>query len=62
MAKLTLAQIEYLSQEITSQFKDVKYLTVEACCKLEYVQQNLRNLITTYEQWLTEEGLDREEL
>lgn len=61
MARLTLAQIEYLSQQLTYQFKDVKYLTFEACHKLERAQQNLRNLLATYDQWLAEEGLDHEQ-
>jgi len=61
MAKLTLAQIEYLSQQLTSQFKDFKSLTFKAWLELELALETLKNLLKTYDQWLAEEGLDHEQ-
>ncbi|OJW54586.1 MAG: hypothetical protein BGO67_10595 [Alphaproteobacteria bacterium 41-28] len=60
MAKLTLAQVEYLSQHLTTQFKDVKYLVSKASLELEMARTNLNDLLINYGQWMDEEGIDHE--
>ena len=60
MARLTLAQVEYLSQHLTNQFKDVKHFTSKAFLELEMARKTLNDLLATYDQWVNEEGIDHE--
>ena len=61
MSKLTLAQVAYLSQELTDQFKTVKETVVRASRELEKARKTLNYLLTDYGQWVNEEGLDPEQ-
>ena len=60
MSKLTLAQVEYLSQHLTDQFKDVKHFVSKASLELEMARKTLNDLLTNYSQWVDEEGVDYE--
>jgi hypothetical protein len=60
MAKLTLAQVEYLSQHLTDQFKDVKHFISKASLELEMARKTLNELLTNYDQWVDEKGVDYE--
>ncbi len=60
MSKLTLAQVEYLSQHLTDQFKDVKHFVSKASLELEMARKTLNDLLTNYGQWVDEDGIDYE--
>ena len=62
MARLTLAQVEYLSQDLTHHFKDFKCQIFKASLELEKTQKILKSLVETYEQWLREDLLNHESL
>ncbi len=61
MPKLTLAQVAYLSQQLTDQFTTVKETVVQASLELEEARKTLNYLLTDYGQWVDEEGLDHEQ-
>jgi uncharacterized protein YgbK (DUF1537 family) len=60
MAKLTLAQVEYLSQHLTDQFKDVERFASKASLELEMARKTLNELLRTYDQWIVEKEIDNE--
>ena len=60
MSKLTLAQVAYLSQHLTDQFKDVKHFVSKASLELEMARKTLNDLLTNYGQWVDEEDLSHE--
>jgi len=51
MARMTISQVAYLSQELTYHLKEVNRSTVKACLELEKVRLTLNELLTTYDQW-----------
>jgi len=55
MAKLRIAQVAYLSQELTQHLKEVNRATVKACLELEKVRLILNELLLTYDQWYGED-------
>ena len=60
MSKLTLAQVAYLSQELTDHYKVVKRLSFKAFLEMEMAQKTLNDLLNDYGQWRIEEGFDFE--
>ena len=61
MAKITLAQVEYLSQHLTAQFKEVKHFASKASLELEMACKTLNELLRTYNQWIIEKDIDDEQ-
>lgn len=59
MAKLTIAQIEYLSQQLSQELDTVRHLTSKAWVELGLARDTLRSLVLTYDEWLKEKELDR---
>lgn len=59
MAKLTIAQIELLSQQLSQELETVKHLTSKAWIELGLARA-LRSLSLTYDEWLKEGELNRE--
>jgi len=61
MAKIDLAHILRLSQQLTYKLNDVNHLISKAWLDLELARETLRNLSASYDQWLAEKNIDREE-
>lgn len=61
MAKLHLTQIEYLSQQLIDQTKNVNNLIVRGKLELDLIQQTLRALLTVCNEWIMEKELDDEQ-
>lgn len=61
MAKLYLAQIEYLSQQLIDQTKNVNNLIVRGKLELDLIQQTLRALLIVCNEWVVEKELDHEQ-
>ena len=61
MAKLYLAQIEYLSQQLIDQTKNVNNLIVRGKLELDLIQQTLRMLLIVCNEWVVEKELDHEQ-
>ena len=61
MTEPSLAQVLRLVQQLTYQFNDVNHRISKAWIELELARENLRNLITTYDEWVKEKGLDQAE-
>lgn len=61
MANLNLAQVEYLSQQLTHQLNDVKHLTSKAWIELGVARDTLRSLLIAYDKWEKERGLNQDE-
>jgi hypothetical protein len=59
MAKFNLAQLEYLSQQLSEELVTVKHLTSKAWVELGLARDTIRSLSLTYEEWLKEKKLDR---
>ena len=57
MTETTVAQIELLSQQLTNRFKKTNELMNEAWLEHELIRESLRHLLTTYYQFLGEEGI-----
>lgn len=60
MTNFNLAQIEYLSQQLSQELDTVKHLTSKAWVELGLARDTLRSLSLTYEEWSKEKELDRE--
>jgi hypothetical protein len=60
MAKTTVAQFELLSQQLTNRFKRTEDLLSQAWLEHELARDALRHLLTTYYQWLSEQGIEYE--
>jgi len=58
MAKLTIAQLELLSQQLSQELDTVKHLTSKAWVELGLARDTLRSLVLTYDEWLEEKGRD----
>ena len=56
MAKVRIAQVAYLSQELTHHLKEVNCSTIKACLELEKVRVILNELLATYDQWFGEDA------
>ncbi|HUX79306.1 MAG TPA: hypothetical protein VMW10_06150 [Alphaproteobacteria bacterium] len=59
MAKMTIAQLEYLSQQLSEELVTVKHLTSKAWVELGLARDTIRSLSLTYDEWLKEKELDR---
>lgn len=55
MAKLTISQVAYLSQELTHRLQGVHHFTVKASAELEQARRTLEELLMTYDRWFTED-------
>ena len=60
MAKMTIAQLELLSQQLSHELETVKHLTSKAWIELGLARDTLRSLSLTYDEWLKEKELNRE--
>ena len=59
MAKMTIAQLEYLSQQLSEELDTVKHLTSKAWVELGLARDTLRSLSLTYDEWLKEKEMGR---
>jgi hypothetical protein len=59
MAKLTIAQLDYLSQQLIHELDTVKHLTSKAWIELGLARDTLRRISVTYEELLKEKESDR---
>lgn len=60
MANDTIAQLEYLSQQLTKRFRDLEDLMTQAWLEHELIRGSLRDFFTVYYRWLGEEGITHE--
>ncbi|OJW53913.1 MAG: hypothetical protein BGO67_07555 [Alphaproteobacteria bacterium 41-28] len=60
MSKMTIAQLEYLSQQLSQELDTVKHLTSKAWVELTLARDTLRNISVTYDELLKEKELDRD--
>lgn len=60
MAHNNVAQLEYLSQQLTRRFKHLEDLMSQAWLEHELIRGSLRDIFTVYYRWLGEEGIDHE--
>lgn len=60
MAKLHLAQIAYLSQQLIHQVKNANNLIARGKFELDLVQQTVKSLMTVYEELEKDEGDDQQ--
>ena len=60
MAHIHIAQIEYLSQELSEHVKNVNNLIVRGKFELDLVQQTLKAFLAVYDEWIVEKELDDE--
>ncbi|OJW52556.1 MAG: hypothetical protein BGO67_06370 [Alphaproteobacteria bacterium 41-28] len=60
MTKLTIAQLEHLSQQLSHELDTVKHLPSKAWIELGLARDTLRSLTFTYDEWLKERGLEGE--
>lgn len=58
MAKLHVAQIEYLSQQLIDQIKNANNLIVRSKVEIDHAQRTLRILLAVYDEWIVEKELD----
>lgn len=58
MAKLHVAQIEYLSQELIDHVKNANNLIGRGALELDRAQKTLKMLVTIQDQWVSEMELD----
>lgn len=58
MAKLHVAQIEYLSQELIDHVKNANNLIGRGALELDRAQKTLKMLVTIQDQWISEMELD----
>ncbi len=59
MAKMTIAQLEYLSQQLSEELSIVKHLTSKAWIELGLARDTIRSLSLTYDEWLKEKDLEQ---
>ncbi|OJW50193.1 MAG: hypothetical protein BGO67_02380 [Alphaproteobacteria bacterium 41-28] len=59
MTNFNLAQIEYLSQQLSNELAAVRLLTSKAWVELGLARDTIRNLSLTYEEWLKEKELEQ---
>ena len=60
MTNFTLAQLEYLSQQLSEELITVKHLTSKAWIELGLARDTIRSLSLTYDEWLKEKDLGQE--
>ena len=60
MAKMTIAQLELLSQQLSHELETVKHLTSKAWIELGLARDTLRSLSLTYDKWLKERERNQE--
>ncbi|OJW49956.1 MAG: hypothetical protein BGO67_11450 [Alphaproteobacteria bacterium 41-28] len=60
MAKMTIAQLELLSQQLSHELETVKHLTSKAWIELGLARDTLRSLSLTYDEWLKERERNQE--
>lgn len=60
MANLHIAQIEYLSQELSEHIKNVNNLIVRGKFELDLIQQTLRAFVMVCNEVVLEKELDAE--
>ncbi len=58
MAKLHVAQIEYLSQQLIDQIKNANNLNVRSKFELDGAQQTLKILLAVYDEWIVEKEIE----
>ena len=58
MAKLHVAQIEYLSQELIDHVKNANNLIGRGALELDRAQKTLKMLVTIQDQWISEMELN----
>ena len=61
MTEPSLAQVLRLIQQLTYQFNDVNHHISKAWLELELARETLRNLMTTYDEWLKDKGFNQAE-
>jgi hypothetical protein len=61
MAKLHLAQLEYLSQELTDHLRNAHNLIGRGTFELDRAQRTLKMLINVQDQWVQEMELEAED-
>ena len=61
MAKLHIAQLEYLSQELTDHVRNAHNLIGRGTSELDRAQRALKMLINVQDQWVNEMELEAEE-
>lgn len=61
MAHLHVAQIEYLSQQLIDQTKNVNNLIVRGKFELDLIQQTLRTLLIVCNELVVEKECDHEQ-
>jgi hypothetical protein len=57
MAKMTIAQLEYLAQQLIDVLDTVRHLTSKAWVELSLARDTIRSLSLTYDEWLKEKEL-----
>lgn len=60
MAKLNLAQIEYLSQELIDHLRNAHNLMGRGKFELDLAQRALKALLNAQDRWIREDELDSE--
>lgn len=60
MAKLQIAQIEYLSQDLIDSIQNARNLIGRGTYELNRAQKTLKILLSLQEQWMSETDLDSE--
>ena len=58
MAHIHIAQIEYLSQELSEHIRNVNNLIARGRFELDLIQQTLRAFLTVCDEWVLEKELD----
>ncbi len=61
MAKFRIAQLEYLSQELTDNVRNAHNLIGRGTFELDRAQRTLKMLINVQDQWVQEMELEAEE-
>ena len=61
MAKLHIAQLEYLSQELTDHVRNAHNLIGRGTFELDRAQKTLKMLVSVQEQWVQEMELEAED-
>ena len=57
---MTIAQLEYLSQQLSEELSIVKHFTSKAWIELGIARDTIRSLSLTYDAWRQEKKLDHE--
>jgi hypothetical protein len=61
MAKLHIAQLEYLSQELIDHLRNAYNLMGRGKFELDLAQRTLKALLNAQDQWIREDELEAEE-